>query len=78
MVFQTMFYVKWGPVLSHSFHATNGVRQGEILWPHFFNVLNLKHNSQFTGCHISSIWYNHPIYADDTVRLAPSPKALHS
>ena len=76
------FYVKRQSVLSHSFHATNDVRQGEFLSPHLFNVhineLSLKHNSQFTGCHISSIWYNHPIHADDTVHLAPSPKASHS
>ena len=32
------FYVKWRSVLSQSFHATHGVRQGGILSPHLFNV----------------------------------------
>ena len=74
------FYVKWGSVLSQSFHATNGVRQGGILSPHLFNVyineLSIRLNSQFFGCHINSICYNHLVYADDTVLLAPSPKGL--
>ena len=45
------FYVKWGSVLSQSFHATNGVRQGGISSPHLFNVyindLSIRLNSQF-------------------------------
>ena len=73
-------YVKWGSMLSQSFHATNGVRQGGILTPHLFNVyineLRIRLNSQFFGCHINSICYNHLIYADPTVLLAPLPKAL--
>ena len=74
------FYVKWGSVLSQPFHATNGVRQGDILLSHLCNVyineLSIKFNSQFFGCHISSICYNHLVYADDTVLLAPSPMDL--
>ena len=71
--------MKWGSVLSQSFHATNGVRQGGILSPHLFNVyineLSIRLNSQFFGCHINSTCYNHLVYADDTVLLAPSPNA---
>ena len=39
MVYKTALYVKWGSVLSQSFHATNGVRGG-ISAPHvhLFNV----------------------------------------
>ena len=51
-----------------------------ILSPQLFsaykNELNLKLSSQFIGCHISSICYNHLIYADDTILSAPLPKAL--
>ena len=51
-----------------------------ILSPHLFNVyvheLSIKLDSQFFGCHISNICYNHLVYADDTVLLVPSPKAL--
>ena len=74
------FYVKWGSVLSQSFHSKTGVRQRGISSSHLFNVyineLSVKLNSQFFGCHINSICYIHLVYADDTVLLAPSPKAL--
>ena len=74
------FYVKCWSVLSQSFHATNCLRQGGILSPHLFNVyineLSIRLNSQFFGCHINSICYNHLVYAEDTVLLAPSPKGL--
>ena len=82
VVFLSKSYLntKWGSVLSQSFHATNGVRQGGILTPHLFNVyineLSIRLNSQFFGCNINSICYNHLIYADQTVLLAPLPKAL--
>jgi len=58
----------------------NGVRQGGILSPAFFNLyvdelstmlLNMK-----TGCNINNVFINHLMYADDTVLLAPSPAAL--
>ena len=74
------FYVKWGSVLSHSFHTANGVRQGGIISTHLFNLyiyeLCIKLNSQFLGWHFNSICYSHLIYANDTNVLAPSPKAL--
>ena len=74
------FYVKWGSVVSQAFCATNGVRQGGILSPILFNVyvndLSVRLNSLSIGCHLNSVCYNQLIYADDTVLLAPSPKAL--
>ena len=67
-------------MLSQSFNATNGVSQGGILTPHLFNVyineLCIRLKSQFFGCHINSICYNHLIYADPTVLLASLPKAV--
>ena len=60
------FYVKWGSVLSQSFHATDSVRQGGILSPHllneYINELSVRLNSQFFGCHINSICYNRLVY----------------
>ena len=74
------FSVKWGSLMSSGFHVTCGVRQGGILSPVLFNVyvncLSVKLRSLHLGCHINEVCYNHLIYADDTVLLAPSPKAL--
>lgn len=76
------FYVKWGSEVSSFFLVTNGVRQGGILSPVLFNlyVNELSENlcSKAIGCHFNSVCYNHLMYADDTVLLAPSPKALQT
>ena len=74
------FSVQWGHVSSIAFKVSNGVRQGGILSPVLFNVyvdcLSVKLASVSTGCYVNDVCYNHLIYADDTVLLAPSPKAL--
>jgi hypothetical protein len=73
------FFVKWGHIMSDCFNVSC-VRQGGILSPILFNVyidsLSVTLSSLSTGCYINSVCYNHLIYADDTVLLAPSPKAL--
>ena len=74
------FVVKWGGILSNSFKVTNGVRQGGVLSPILFNVyideLSCRLYSSKIGCVLNSTYFNHIVYADDTVLLAPSPTAL--
>ena len=74
------YIVKWCSVLSDSFYVTNGVPQGRILSPSFFNVYmdglsDCLSNCQ-KGCNVNDTWMNHMFYADDSVLLAPSPMAL--
>ena len=77
---QQTFVVQWGSYLSSSFMCSNGVRQGGILSPIFFNIyvdeLSCSLTNLKTGCNINNIFINHFMYADDTVLIAPSPVAL--
>ena len=79
--FQTqLFAVRWNNVLSLPFNVSNGVRQGGILSPHLFNAyideLSENLNMSRIGCHLQGVCYNHLMYADDAVIMAPSPKGL--
>jgi len=81
MWFRTQqFKIKWSNVYSSAFNVTNGVRQGGILSPVFFNLyiddLSKSLNDSGVGCTINSCVINHLFYADDAVLLAPSPDAL--
>ena len=75
-----LFVVQWGSALSSWFTVSNGTRQGSILSPYLFNcyIDGLSSTLQSTniGCFINSICFNHLLYADDAVLLAPSPKSL--
>ena len=75
-----LFFVKWGFALSAGFHVSNGVRQGSIISPIFFNIYVDDLSNTLTntrcGCNLNGINYNHLLYADDTVLIAPSPSAL--
>ena len=75
-----LFYVNWDHTLSEPFNVTNGVRQGGILSPILFNVfmddLSVLLNKEYIGCYLQGVPYNHLVYADDSVLLAPSPSAL--
>jgi len=66
--------------MSKAFKSTNGVRQGGILSPLYFNVfvddLSCILSNVKAGCHINNTCINHLLYADDSVIMAPSPYAL--
>ena len=76
---QTMC-VKWGNVTSGSFGVSNGVRQGGILSPLFFNVyvddLSVQLNKLNIGCISKDMIINHLMYADDLVLISPSTAGL--
>ena len=75
-----LFCIKWGDTTSQSFGVSNGVRQGGILSPHFFNVyideLSITLNDCKTGCCLNNVLLNHIMYADDMALIAPSVKGL--
>ena len=56
--------------------------RGSILSPTLFSIyldsLSVKLSASGVGCTFNSKNFNHLVYADDTVLLAPSPKALQS
>ena len=62
--------------------ASNGRRQGSILSPTLFSVyidsLSIELYASSVGCTLNTKCFNHLIYADDTVLVAPSPKALQN
>ena len=73
-------YVSWGTAVSAQFHMSNGIRQGAVASPHFFNLvfdsLNQKLNAAGVGCHIGSKITNNLSWADDLVLITPSVHAL--
>ena len=74
------FFVRWNGYLSSGFQVINGVRQGSILSPYFFNVyideLSVRLSQTSTGCILNNVRVNHLFYADDSVLLSPSPQSM--
>ena len=72
--------VRWGSTLSPKFNVSNGVRQGGILSPLFFNLymdrLSVTLSETKVGCALGKTMVNHLAYADDLVILSPSVKGL--
>ena len=76
------FVVKWSNIYSAPFNSSNGLRQGGILSPIYFNVfiddLSIRLSKSGVGCYVNNTCFNHLFYADDSVLLAPSPSALQT
>lgn len=73
-------YVRWSGVKSEAFSVNNGVRQGAVASPTYFNVyidelFNILRRSGL-GCMINNFYYGMLGYADDCSLLAPSRQAL--
>ena len=74
------FCIRWGNTLSNKFATSNGVRQGGIISPVYFNIYmdglsnDLKRSK--IGCKINGEILNHLLYADDSCIIASSPSAL--
>ena len=72
--------VRWGNLLSESFHVSNGVRQGGILSAYLFNVyiddLSSRLNNLSVGCVLGDFLINHLMYADDLVLISPPTRGL--
>ena len=72
--------VKWANSLSDNFSVSNGVRQGAVASPTFFNVyidelFNLLKDSGL-GCMIDNLYYGFLGYADDCALLSPCRETL--
>ena len=72
--------VKWNDTKSKYFKVTNGVRQGAVISPIFFNIylddiFMLMLKSGF-GCRIGDHFYGMHGYADDCVLLSPDREGL--
>ena len=77
-----VYHVRWGNALSVGFTVSNGVRQGGVFSPLFFNFymneLSVRLNYAPIGCCFAGIVINHIMYADDLVVFAPSVKGLQT
>ena len=74
--------VLWSGEPSEQFSINNGVRQGAIASPTYFNLyMNLifdELKKSGCGCFINDVFYGAIAYADDFALLAPSREALQS
>ena len=73
--------VEWGTATSDTFGMSNGIRQGSLISPYFFNVyvdeLNSLLDESKLGCYIGGRPSNNFSYADDVAILAPTARALN-
>ena len=68
--------IRWGNSYSDFFTSTNGVKQGGILSPLFFNVymdnLSAQLNSQHIGCSTGDVVVNHVLYWNGQLVWTPA------
>ena len=73
-------YVKWNNSTSSQFTISNGLRQGAVASPAFFNVymddLFAKLRKSGMGCQIENNYFGVMGYADDLSLISPSRKGL--
>ena len=75
-------YVRWNGRNSEPFSIMNGVRQGAVASPIFFNayideLFDILKTSGF-GCEINNFYYGLIGFADDCALIAPSREALQN
>ena len=74
--------VRWEGVTSSSFNISNGVRQGAVASPTFFNIYidgvfqELKDSG--CGCYIKDVFHGAVAYADDLGILSPTREGLQT
>ena len=72
--------IRWNNVESNYFNVSNGVRQGAVASPKYFNVYTDELFSLIKdaglGCYIDSFYYGVLGYADDFALLSPSRDGL--
>ena len=72
--------VSWAGILSSSFNAVNGVKQGGVLNPVLFCIyidsLLTKLSESGIGCYMDDNFLGALGYADDIILIDPSPSAM--
>ena len=74
--------VRWDNFTSSKFNVSNGVRQGSVSSPSYFNlyiddIFSLLKESG-CGCHIGNLYYGGIAYADDVTLLSPTREGLQT
>ena len=73
-------YINWNNVRSSTFNTSNGVRQGAVASPIFFNIyldelFTILKDSNI-GCYIDNLYYGILGYADDLSLICPTREGL--
>ena len=73
--------VTWNSTKSLYFSIHNGVKQGGVISPIFFNLyldpMLIRHRESRIGCHINNVFTGALAYADDVTIICPSLRGLN-